>query len=92
MRPGFVGSCWLGPGRPVLRAGTRGNAVGKNGIMTGFALVVLFKWLRSSMGFALVVLFKWLRSSMGFALVVLFKWLRSSMGFALVVLFKWLRS
>ena len=40
-------------------------------------LVVLFKWLRSSMDFALIVLFKWLRSSMHFALVVLFKWLRS---------------
>jgi hypothetical protein len=42
-------------------------------------LVVLFKWLGSSMDFA--VFFKWLRSSMDFALVFLFKWLRSSMGF-----------
>ena len=31
---GFVGSCWLGPGCPVLRAGTRENPVGKNGVMT----------------------------------------------------------
>ena len=31
---GFVGSCWLGPGCPVLRADTRENPVGKNGVMT----------------------------------------------------------
>ena len=31
---GFVGSCWLGPGCPVLRANTRENPVGKNGVMT----------------------------------------------------------
>jgi hypothetical protein len=58
----------------------------------GFALVVLFKWLMSSMDFALVVLFKWLMSSMDLVLVVLFKWLMSSMDLVLVVLFKWLRS
>jgi hypothetical protein len=29
-----VGSCWLGPGCPVLRADTRENPVGKNGVMT----------------------------------------------------------
>jgi hypothetical protein len=34
MRPGFVGSCGLGPGRPALRADTRENPVGKNGVMT----------------------------------------------------------
>uniref|UniRef100_A0A2N9GA46 Aminotransferase-like plant mobile domain-containing protein n=2 Tax=Fagus sylvatica TaxID=28930 RepID=A0A2N9GA46_FAGSY len=34
IRPGFVGSCGLGPGRPALRAGTRENPVGKNGVMT----------------------------------------------------------
>ena len=32
---GFVGSCWLGPGCPVLRADTRENPVSKNGVMTG---------------------------------------------------------
>jgi hypothetical protein len=31
---GFVGSCWLGPGYPVLCADTRENPVGKNGVMT----------------------------------------------------------
>ena len=31
---GFVGSCWLGPGCLVLRADTRENPVGKNGVMT----------------------------------------------------------
>ena len=31
---GFVGSCWLGPGCPVLRVDTRENPVGKNGVMT----------------------------------------------------------
>ena len=31
---GFVGSCWLGPGCPVLRADTWENPVGKNGVMT----------------------------------------------------------
>ena len=30
----FVGSCWLGLGCPVLRADTRENPVGKNGVMT----------------------------------------------------------
>jgi hypothetical protein len=30
----FVGSCWLGPGCPVLRVDTRENPVGKNGVMT----------------------------------------------------------
>jgi hypothetical protein len=34
MRPGFVGSYGLGPGRPALRADTRENPVGKNGVMT----------------------------------------------------------
>jgi hypothetical protein len=34
MRPGFVGSCGLGPGPLVLRADTRENPVGKNGVMT----------------------------------------------------------
>uniref|UniRef100_A0A2N9HJS5 Uncharacterized protein n=1 Tax=Fagus sylvatica TaxID=28930 RepID=A0A2N9HJS5_FAGSY len=29
-----VRSCWLGPGCPVLRADTRENPVGKNGVMT----------------------------------------------------------
>ena len=32
---GFVGSCWIGPGCPILRADTRENPVGKNGVMTG---------------------------------------------------------
>ena len=32
---GFVGSCWLGPGCPVLRVDTRENPVGKNGVMIG---------------------------------------------------------
>jgi hypothetical protein len=36
MRPGFVGSYGLGPGRPAMRADTRENPVGKNGVMTGF--------------------------------------------------------
>ena len=31
---GFVGSGWLGPGCPVLRADTRENPMGKNGVMT----------------------------------------------------------
>ena len=31
---GFVGSCWLGPGCPVLCVDTRENPVGKNGVMT----------------------------------------------------------
>ena len=31
---GFIGSCWLGPGCPVLRADTQENPVGKNGVMT----------------------------------------------------------
>jgi hypothetical protein len=31
---GFIGSCWLGRGCPVLRADTRENPVGKNGVMT----------------------------------------------------------
>jgi hypothetical protein len=35
MRPGFVGSYGLGPGRPAKRADTRENPVGKNGVMTG---------------------------------------------------------
>jgi hypothetical protein len=30
----FVGSCWLGSGCLVLRADTRENPVGKNGVMT----------------------------------------------------------
>jgi hypothetical protein len=34
MRPGFVGSYGLGPGRPAMRADTRENPVGKNGVMT----------------------------------------------------------
>jgi hypothetical protein len=34
MRPGFVGSYVLGPGRPAMRADTRENPVGKNGVMT----------------------------------------------------------
>ena len=37
---GFVGSCWLGPGYPVLRADTRENPVGKNGVMTVGAMTV----------------------------------------------------
>jgi hypothetical protein len=37
---GFVGSCWLGPGCPVLRADTRENPVGKNGVMTSSFLFV----------------------------------------------------
>jgi hypothetical protein len=31
---GVVGSCWLGPGCPVLCADTRENPGGKNGVMT----------------------------------------------------------
>ena len=31
---GFVGSCWLDPGCPVLRANTQENPVCKNGVMT----------------------------------------------------------
>uniref|UniRef100_A0A2N9HV43 Uncharacterized protein n=1 Tax=Fagus sylvatica TaxID=28930 RepID=A0A2N9HV43_FAGSY len=31
---GFVRSCWLGPGCPVLLTDTRENPVGKNGVMT----------------------------------------------------------
>jgi hypothetical protein len=34
MRPGFVGSYVLGPGRPAMRADTRENPGGKNGVMT----------------------------------------------------------
>jgi hypothetical protein len=34
MRPGFIGSYVLGPGRPAMRADTRENPVGKNGVMT----------------------------------------------------------
>jgi hypothetical protein len=34
MRPGFVGSYGLGPGRPAMRADTRENPVGENGVMT----------------------------------------------------------
>jgi hypothetical protein len=34
MRPGFVGSYGLGPGRLAMRADTRENPVGKNGVMT----------------------------------------------------------
>jgi hypothetical protein len=40
MRPGFVGSYGLGPGRPAMRADTRENPVGKNGVMTPH----LFSW------------------------------------------------
>jgi hypothetical protein len=36
MRPGFVGSYGLGPGRPAMRADTRENPVGKNGVMTTY--------------------------------------------------------
>jgi hypothetical protein len=35
---GFVGSCWLGPSCPVLRADTRENPVGKNGVMTVYKI------------------------------------------------------
>jgi hypothetical protein len=39
MRPDFVGSYGLGPGRPAMRADTRENPVGKNGVMTVGGLV-----------------------------------------------------
>uniref|UniRef100_A0A2N9FVS6 Uncharacterized protein n=1 Tax=Fagus sylvatica TaxID=28930 RepID=A0A2N9FVS6_FAGSY len=45
MRPGFVGSYGLGPGRPAMRADTRENPVGKNGVMT---LMNVFKNVDSS--------------------------------------------
>uniref|UniRef100_A0A2N9HW49 Integrase catalytic domain-containing protein n=1 Tax=Fagus sylvatica TaxID=28930 RepID=A0A2N9HW49_FAGSY len=53
---GFVGSCGLDPGRPALRADTRENPVGKNGVMTPAAVRTLqkspkFKSLFNQLGF-----------------------------------------
>ena len=38
----LIGSCWLGPGCPVLRADTRENPVGKNGVMTAMSLCMAY--------------------------------------------------
>jgi hypothetical protein len=46
MRRGSVGSCWLGPGCPVLRADTRENPVGKNGVMTVAPSLFGVSWLK----------------------------------------------
>uniref|UniRef100_A0A2N9H701 Aminotransferase-like plant mobile domain-containing protein n=1 Tax=Fagus sylvatica TaxID=28930 RepID=A0A2N9H701_FAGSY len=44
MRPGFVGSYGLGPGRPAMRADTRENPVGLRSTIS-FRLYVLQTWL-----------------------------------------------
>jgi hypothetical protein len=44
MRPGFVGSYGLGPGRPAMRADTRENPVGKNGVMTALCQMLAKIW------------------------------------------------
>jgi hypothetical protein len=44
----FVGSCWLGPGCPVLRVDTRENPMGKNGVMTVPVVCIVLSHLTKS--------------------------------------------